>query len=452
MLLTREEFQKSVFARGQHKCVMCKSPAADAHHIIDRSLFDDGGYHIDNGVSVCPVCHLLAEQTVISCKELRAKAGITHIVLPEHFEDCEEWDHWGNIVLKNGCRLRGEKFFEENVQKALRDGNQLSSFLPYVKYPRTYHLPHSPNLQNDDRKHTNVDYLYEQSLIGTIKLDGENTTLYPDYIHARSLNSKHHESRAWIKALHGSIAHDIPKGYRICGENLYAKHSIHYQHLKNYFYVFSIWNEKNEALSWEETEEYCELLGLHMVPVFYQGTATPAIIDAAFENYQGTSPDSIEGYVLRVPGRIPYHKFRTYTGKFVRANHVQTDEFWMNQPVIPNKVEDGIVYFNHEVKDILRILKKDTIHATSIFIWDGISPDDFQDVIALKYGILSEIKVRSDNLKKLEPLNWCNASDEKILKAYSGLLSTLFCKLDEVPMHINGPFKEIAAWRLNNGK
>lgn len=33
----------------------------------------------------------------------------------------------------------------------------------------------------------------------TEKMDGENTTLYRDGLHARSLDSRHHPSRNWVK-------------------------------------------------------------------------------------------------------------------------------------------------------------------------------------------------------------------------------------------------------------
>jgi 5-methylcytosine-specific restriction endonuclease McrA len=32
-LLTRDDFRESVFKRDGHKCVICKAPGVDAHHI-----------------------------------------------------------------------------------------------------------------------------------------------------------------------------------------------------------------------------------------------------------------------------------------------------------------------------------------------------------------------------------------------------------------------------------
>ena len=79
------------------------------------------------------------------------------------------------------------------------------------------------------------------------------TTIYRDGSHARSLDSKNHVSRDWIKSLQSRIAFDIPDGWRLCGENLFARHSISYTNLDGYFYLFSIWDDSNNCLSWDDT-------------------------------------------------------------------------------------------------------------------------------------------------------------------------------------------------------
>lgn len=51
-LLSRDEFRESVFARDRYKCIFCGKQAEetpegklDAHHIIERRLWSDGGYY-----------------------------------------------------------------------------------------------------------------------------------------------------------------------------------------------------------------------------------------------------------------------------------------------------------------------------------------------------------------------------------------------------------------------
>lgn len=338
-ILSRDEFKEAVFKRDGYKCVVCRLlPSEDAHHILDRSLWNKEslGYLIDNGVSLCSDHHLEAEKTLISCEQLRKAAGITNIVMPEHFFEDERYDHWGNIILPSGARIKGELFGEENVQRILKQADVLKDFLKYIKYPRTYHCSWSENLQNDDRMHQDISFFDGKEVIGSIKVDGECTSLYSDYIHARSIDSKHHESRSWVKKLHGQIAHEIPKGYRICGENMYAKHSIHYKHLLSYFYVYSVWDENNTALTWDETVEWSYLLNLLTVPVFYRGIWDKEKVHEGFLDYQKRSLDPVEGYVIRLAGRIVYKDYRRSYMKFVRKDHVQTSEFWMTEPVVPN--------------------------------------------------------------------------------------------------------------------
>jgi len=206
-----------------------------------------------------------------------------------------------------------------------------------VKYPRTFHLPWSPGLQNDDRLIESLVGFAGHDVVVTEKMDGENTTLYRHHLHARSLDSRHHPSRNWVKALHGRIAHDIPEGWRVCGENLYARHSIAYDGLPGYFLVFNIWNAEGTCLSWDETVEYAALLDLPTVPVLYRG---PWDEDRIRQLGDGLDLDRQEGYVVRVAGRIPAEEFGRRVAKYVRQGHVQTDAFWMNQPVVPNQLKE----------------------------------------------------------------------------------------------------------------
>lgn len=67
-LLTRENFKKQVFETTKGKCCVpgCNHDAVDAHHIMDRKLFSDGGYYLGNGAALCAEHHLQAEQGIIT--------------------------------------------------------------------------------------------------------------------------------------------------------------------------------------------------------------------------------------------------------------------------------------------------------------------------------------------------------------------------------------------------
>jgi hypothetical protein len=148
----------------------------------------------------------------------------------------------------------------------------------YYKYPRTSHLPWSPGVGSDDLVLPLLGAFSGKNVIVTEKMDGENTSLYRGHIHARSMDSRNHPSRNWLKRWHANMAHDIPEGWRICGENLYARHSIAYDDLLSYFYAFSIWDSENTCLSWEGTQEWADILNLTLPEVIYQGIWDEALI------------------------------------------------------------------------------------------------------------------------------------------------------------------------------
>lgn len=204
------------------------------------------------------------------------------------------------------------------------------------KYPRTKHCPWSQTKSNDDKEHASMEQFIGRRVVVTEKMDGENTTMYSDHYHARSLDSKNHPSRNAVKQIWGNIRYLIPRNWRICGENLYAKHSIEYTNLEGYFYGFSVWNEHNIALDWDATQAFLALCGLPSVPVLYVGTYDEIIIKSLWNE---TKRDVMEGYVIRVVDEIPYDDFGTYVAKFVRSSHVQSSEHWMNQQIIPNKLK-----------------------------------------------------------------------------------------------------------------
>jgi len=57
----QKALNETVFTRDAHRCLTCGAPAVDAHHITDRHELPNGGYVLENGISLCAPCHVLAE-------------------------------------------------------------------------------------------------------------------------------------------------------------------------------------------------------------------------------------------------------------------------------------------------------------------------------------------------------------------------------------------------------
>lgn len=205
-----------------------------------------------------------------------------------------------------------------------------------LKYPKTLHFSFSENLQNDDRMLPNDNIFVGREVVVTCKLDGENSGLSNRHCHARSLDGLDHDSRHWLKGLHVQIARDIPENWEVFGENMYAFHSIFYDKLTTFFYVFGIVNEKKMFLSWDDMVEFSHLLGLETVPLLYRGIWDENKVKACFPNCNVFAAEQ-EGYVVRTADAFHYDEFENNVGKFVRKGHVKTDEHWL-KTWIPNRL------------------------------------------------------------------------------------------------------------------
>ncbi|WP_078988683.1 RNA ligase family protein [Streptomyces sp. WM6372] len=197
-------------------------------------------------------------------------------------------------------------------------------------YPRTPHLPWSPGAAADDVRAAGLAGLAGREVVVTEKLDGENTTLYADGLHARSLDSGHHPSRAWVKGLQSRIGAGIPVGWRVCGENLYARHSLPYEDLDGWFYGFSVWDGEH-CLDWDRTVSFLHGLGVPTPRVLWRG-----VFDERALRKLRLDTTRQEGYVVRTVAGFARADFGRCVAKWVRGGHVQTDTHWMYAQVVPN--------------------------------------------------------------------------------------------------------------------
>ena len=204
------------------------------------------------------------------------------------------------------------------------------------KYPRTYHLPFSPGFTSDDKVLKDDSSFRGKEIVVTEKMDGENVSIYRDGFHARSIDSKHKSYHSWLLSEIYKFSYNIPKNMRICGEYLYAKHSIKYNNLPSYFMAFSLW-ENDVCLDWEDTEILCEELGVELVPILWKGQYDAETIKKIAEE---TVARGGEGIVVRLACSFTYDEFSKSIAKYVRPNHVQTDKHWSNSEIVKNGLKE----------------------------------------------------------------------------------------------------------------
>lgn len=209
------------------------------------------------------------------------------------------------------------------------------------KYPRTFHAPWSSGT-NDDKVQHDVGGLFNVSLIVTEKLDGSNVTLERNSCYARTHSGPPtHPSFDAFKQLHATVKHKIPEMYQICGEWLYAKHSIHYTSLPNYLMIFGVRDLKNMMwLDWNWVEEWANELGVPTVPVLERtDVENEKELRELCERHMrelSACGGEREGVVIRTAHGYHSDSFSQFALKIVRENHVQTNTHWRNQEIVRN--------------------------------------------------------------------------------------------------------------------
>lgn len=212
------------------------------------------------------------------------------------------------------------------------------------KYGRTFHYPFSPGTTSDDR--INFDYWKHlesiEKVVHTEKLDGENTCLNQYGVFARShAATTRHPWANYLKERWHICKNDLGD-LEIFGENLYAIHSIEYQELEQHFYVFAVRN-LDQWLNWDEVKFYAGMLDFPTVPELdfleisttNQGDFEADILNivkqkSAFDSVdvQSQLPCRMEGIVTRNVAAYPVAEMSKNVFKYVRKDHVKTDEHW----------------------------------------------------------------------------------------------------------------------------
>jgi len=207
-----------------------------------------------------------------------------------------------------------------------------------MKYPRTYHLPYSPGATKDDKKLQDdwFEYYRGKEIVITEKLDGENVHMTQQDCYARSDGAP--TRSPWSRniwdpqeGLYWKIKSLIGPNETIFGENLYGEHSIHYNKLDNYFHLFAA-NDGFNWYSWDNVKGFAQIMDIPHVPELWRGVVYNEKQLEELVNRFIKEPsiygDTREGIVIRLVSSFPLDEFRNCVCKWVRPNHVQTDEHW----------------------------------------------------------------------------------------------------------------------------
>ena len=249
-----------------------------------------------------------------------------------------------------------------------------------IKYPRTPHIEGS-RLQpgDEDLSQRQFDEIAGKYLVLEEKIDGANSAISfsPDgelRIQSRGhfltggARERHYDLLKQWAAVHRDKFYEVlGRRYVMYGEWMYAKHSIYYDLLPNYFIEFDIYDRENGLfLSTSERRKLIAHLPVSSCAVLAEGifhnrsdvlqyltnskyiserhlenlreTAQRLGVDADAISKQTDATRTMEGIYIKVEsdGSV------TDRMKFVRPTFLQTvvttDQKWLNRVIIPNKL------------------------------------------------------------------------------------------------------------------
>lgn len=213
-----------------------------------------------------------------------------------------------------------------------------------AKYPRSFHLPWSPGGTSDDKRLADVSPLVGEELVVTEKCDGSNLTYTSKAVYSRShAGPPAHPSFDLAKATHGRIRHLVSEGISVFCEYCYAVHSIEYAALPSYSLVFGVRDDVAGLWwEWDMVAAQAADLGLPTVPVLFRGAVASerALVDLTTS--LAAEPSAFggprEGVVVRLARGFSDAAFSTSLGKWVRKEHVTTDDHWLHQAIRPQRL------------------------------------------------------------------------------------------------------------------
>ncbi len=257
------------------------------------------------------------------------------------------------------------------------------------KYPRTRHIEGSRFQAGDeDLKSVKFEFIKNKYIIVEEKVDGANTGISFDkegnlLLQSRGhfLNGGYGEKqfslfKMWANANKQKLQSILGNRYVMYGEWLYAKHTVFYDELTHYFMEFDIYDKvENKFLSTKRRKEMLKGHGfITSVLVLYEGKLSKLKeltsfleksnfksencqkilkkqceeLNLSYEiaSKQTDASDLMEGLYIKLESDDEViDRF-----KYVRSSFLNTildsETHWVNRPIIPNKLKEGIDLFS----------------------------------------------------------------------------------------------------------
>jgi len=206
----------------------------------------------------------------------------------------------------------------------------------FHKFPRT---PHVPGSGGDLRAEKilgadQVQRLLEESVLVEEKMDGANLGISFDgrqprfqnrgnLIESGRTHPQFQPIYSWFAQRQQALLSALGERYLLFGEWLFARHTVAYDALPDYFLAFDVWDREEEAfVAVAKRNQLCGQMGVPVVPLLFEGKLASMDALEGFFDRSCCGVEPAEGLYIR----LEKDGFLELRAKFVRAGWVPPDE------------------------------------------------------------------------------------------------------------------------------
>lgn len=223
----------------------------------------------------------------------------------------------------------------------------------FFRFPHTPHLAWlGPGQPRDDKvlSQQEIEDLLSGEVIIEEKIDGANIGFSLNdegdllvqsrggYFTPQTAHRQFQPLWNWLDYRREDLCDMLWSNLVLFGEWCYAKHSIYYDALPDWFLGFDIYDKESKRF-WDTSERdyVLQQYGLHSVPRLVRGhfslSDLTTLLTVLKQSQVGSGP--MEGIIVRKEDA----NYTVARGKLVRAEFTQAiDAHWSRQPIVPNKL------------------------------------------------------------------------------------------------------------------
>jgi len=261
--------------------------------------------------------------------------GFKKIITVRSFDECN------SLLIKLGC-----------------NPNDLEENHTIIKFPRTHHIfnPGGSGVTRDDlvlgdaemKEYLNCDLTLEEKVDGAnlgISIDKDYNVIFQNRSHyvTYATSSQFKGLKQWQDNHYGDLFSIlVPNRHILYGEWCYAKHSIHYTDLPNYFLAFDIFDKfENKFLSRKKFHLTMDKTDIPTVPIIDKVKfESKTELKDSLMGYLDSKSMFRDGHVEGVYIRKDDGEYLDRRCKLVRPDFVQgIDKHWSKMELVKNVIK-----------------------------------------------------------------------------------------------------------------